>query len=179
MRLGSKLARQTAQTLQASGVQIEVRRGDIFSGFTRETDARHIFFIDLLGICAFGNYVELFGAMFQNLTIRENDCLMITSFLPPRVGWSRVYQAFDGEFRLFVRSTVAEKQQCYMRLHPSFTLYRALQRVDLQDTLSLTCFGGVAYASKSPMGVYGYTIGAGETRLTDFACSPWHASSYG
>lgn len=141
--------------------------------------APHIFFVDLLGICAFGDYVQRFGAMFQNLTIREKDCLIITSFLPARVGWPRVYQTFDGEFRLLGAGTVAEKKVCYRRLHPSFTLYRALQFVDLQDTLSLTCFGGIAYRSISPMGVYGYAIEAGQTQLIDFANSPWHASSYG
>ncbi len=83
------LACQTAEALRAGGVQIEVQRGDILSTFIRQTDAPHIFFVDLLGICAYGDYVERFGAMFQDLTIRENDCLIITSFLPPRVGWPR------------------------------------------------------------------------------------------
>jgi hypothetical protein len=174
-----ELASQTAAALRAGGVQIEVQQGNIFSTFTRQADAPHIFFIDLLGICAFGNYVQRFGEMFQNETIRENDCLFITSFVTARVGWPRVYHTFDGEFRLLGAGTIAEKKNCYTRLHPSFTLYRALRHVDLQDTLSLTCFGGIAYRSRSPMGVYGYAVDAGQTQLTDFADSPWHASSYG
>ena len=103
--------------------------------------------------------------MFQNLTIQENDCLIITSFLPARVGWPRVYQTFDGEFRLLGAGTMAEKKDCYTRLRTSFTFYRALRFVDLQDTLSLTCFGGIAYRSRSPMGVYGYAVEAGRTQL--------------
>ncbi len=174
------LASQTATALQADGIQIEVQFGNIFSMFTRQSATPHIFFIDLLGICAFGNYVELFGEMFQQETIRENDCLLITSYLPARVGWPRVYSAFDGEFRLLGASTVAEKKNCYTRLHPSFTLYRALRRVDLQDTLALTCFGGIAYRSRSLMGVYGYAIDAGTTQFNVFATnSPWHTAIYG
>jgi hypothetical protein len=171
-----RLASQTAHGLRAGGVQIEVQRGDIFTTFTRQDAAPHIFFIDLLGICAFGNYVQRFGEMFRNETIRENDCVLITSFLPPRVGWPRVYETFDGEFRLLGAGTNAEKKTCYARSHPSFTLYRALRLVDLEDTLSLTCFGGIAYRSRSPMGVYGYAVSAGRTEITTFASSPWHTT---
>jgi hypothetical protein len=161
-------------------MHIEVRRGNILTSFARESDTPHLFFIDLLGICAFGNHVERFGVMFQDETIREGDCLIITSYLPARVGWPRVYSTFDGEFRLLGASTVAEKQTCYTRHHPSFTLYRALRRVDLQDTLALTCFGGVAYRSKSPMGVFGYTVEPGVTQLDTFTNnSPWHVAVYG
>jgi hypothetical protein len=173
------LADQTAAELRNGGVQIEVQHGNILSDFVRQDDAPHIFYIDLLGICAFGIYAQLFGAMFQNMTIREGDCLIITSYLPPRVGWSRVYQTFDGEFRLVGAGTAAEKKDCYTRLHPSFTLYRALRLVDLQDTLALTCFGGISYRSRSNMGVYGYSIDSGQTLLTEFTNSPWHASAYG
>ncbi len=119
------IATQTAALLQEGGMHIEVRRGNILTSFARESDTPHLFFIDLLGICAFGNYVERFGVMFQDETIREGDCLIITSYLPARVGWPRVYATFDGEFRILGASTVAEKQTCYTRHHPSFTLYRA------------------------------------------------------
>src|SRR5438034_385744 len=44
------LASQTAAALRAGGMQIEVQHGNIFSTFTRQTDAPHIFFLDLLGI---------------------------------------------------------------------------------------------------------------------------------
>ncbi len=174
------IASETAARLREGGMQIEVRRGNILTTFTRQSETPHLFFIDLLGICAFGDYVERFGVMFQNETIRERDCLLITSYLPARVGWPRVYTTFEGEFRLLGAGTVAEKKTCYTRHHPSFTLYRALRRVDLQDTLALTCFGGVAYRGKSSMGVFGYTVEPGSTRLDTFANnSPWHTATYG
>jgi hypothetical protein len=174
------IASQTAAELRAGGMQIEVQRGNILTTFVRDSATPHIFFIDLLGICAFGVYAERFGRMFQNETIRESDCLIITSYLPARVGWPRVYNTFDGEFRLLGAGTIAEKQACYTRHHPSFTLYRALRRVDLEDTLALTCFGGIAYRSRAPMGVFGYTVEAGTTRLDTFANnSPWHTAVYG
>ena len=174
------IATETAASLRAGGMQIEVRRGNILTTFTRESTDPHLFFIDLTGICAFGNYVERFGKMFQNEIIREGDCLIITSYLPARVGWTRVYSTFEGEFRLLGASTISEKQSCYTRHHPSFTLYRALRRVDLEDTIALNCFGGVAYRSKSPMGVFGYTVELGTTQLDTFANnSPWHIAVYG
>jgi hypothetical protein len=173
------LATATAQALQAEGVQIEVQIGNLFTAFVRQTDGPHIFFIDLLGMCAFGKRVEHFGTMFQSETIRENDCLLITSYLPPRLGWPRVYETFDGEFLLLGAGSVAEKKRYYTRLHPSFTLYRALALVDLLDTLALRCFGGIKYLSKSPMGVFGYVVGAGATHFDEFVADvPWHVATY-
>jgi hypothetical protein len=131
------VASATAEVLRQHGMDIEVTQGNLFSTFSRDSSSPHIFFVDLEGICAFGNYMHLFGDFFQNQTIRENDCLLITSYLPPRVGWPLVYSTFEGEFRLLGARTNAEKQDCYTRLHPSFTLYRALRLVDLQDELSL------------------------------------------
>ncbi len=174
------LATQTAVALGQGGLQIEVRQGNILTTYERQSDTPHIFFIDLLGICAFGEYVERFGDMFQALTIREGDCVIITSYLAARVGWPRVYETFDGEFLLLGAATDAEKKACYRRHHPSFTLYRALRRVDLEDTLALRCFGGISYRSRSSMGVFGYTVEAGATQFGDFAHNnPWHTAVYG
>ena len=174
------LATATAQALQAEGVNIQVQEGDLFTTFVRQNDIPHIFFIDLLGMCAFGNRAERFGEMFQTEAIRENDCLLITSFLPPRVGWPRVYEVYDGEFLSLGAATVAEKKESYTRLHPSFTLYRALRDVDLLDTLALRCFGGIKYLSKSPMGVFGYVVSPGATQFADLVNNiPWHLATYG
>src|SRR5438093_996914 len=102
------LATQTAETLGQGGIQIQVRHGNIMTTFLRQSATPHIFFIDLLGICAFGQYTERFGHMFQAETIREGDCVIITSYLPARVGWPRVYQTFSGEFLLLGAATDAE-----------------------------------------------------------------------
>lgn len=174
------LATQTAQNLGQGGIQIDVRRGNILTTYERQSGTPHIFFIDLLGICAFGNYAELFGDMFQDETIREGDCVIITSYLPARVGWPRVYETFGGEFLILGAGTEAERRECYRRHHPSFTLYRALRRVELENTLAVRCFGGISYRSRAPMGVFGYTVEAGTTQIVHFTQNnPWHAAVYG
>jgi hypothetical protein len=173
------LATQTAQMLGQGGIQIQVRQGNILTAYVRDSATPHIFFIDLLGICAFGAYAEQFGAMFQAETIREGDCVIITSYLPARVGWPRVYQTFAGEFLLLGATSDAERRDCYRRHHTSFTLYRALRRVALEGMLAVRCFGGISYRSRSSMGVFGYTVEAGVTHLGNFAHAPWHTAVYG
>jgi hypothetical protein len=175
-----QLASATAVSLRQEGVDVNVIQGNLFADFTRESPSPHLFFVDLEGICAFGDYAELFGDLFQEQTIREGDGLLITSYLPPRVGWKRVYTYFEGEFRLLGAGTNNQKQEWYTRAHPAFTLYRALRQVDLQDALALTCFGGIPYrGERSPMAVFGYVVTLGATQFVDFVTNiPWHVAAY-
>jgi hypothetical protein len=48
------LAAQTAEVLGQGGIQIDVRRGNLITTFVRQSATPHLFFLDLMGICVFG-----------------------------------------------------------------------------------------------------------------------------
>jgi hypothetical protein len=174
-----ELVQATADALETLGLKVEIIDGDFFRELRCErTEEPHLIFVDLEGVCAFSDYHETFGKLFQQEQIREGDCLIITSFLA-RVSWERVFETYDGEFRVLEVSSASAKQCLYKRSHPSFTLYRALRHVDLQDTLSLRCFGTIEYKDSSPMAVYGYVIEEGTTQLKDVVLNvPMHQIAY-
>jgi hypothetical protein len=168
-------AHATANRLRGAGPNVEVVHDNFFRGFTRANgDRRHLFFADFENRCAFTDYDLLFGRMFRREQICENDLLLITSYLGGRMKNldQRIEQEYDPEFRILGVTSAADKHVVFRACHPSFTLCRALRDADMQDVLDVRCFGFVAYMDTSPMGLYGYTIGRGVTRLREFLNAP-------
>jgi hypothetical protein len=159
-----KLAGESAKVLLKRNLEVTVSQGDIF-GFRRTSNKRHFFFIDLEGPCALGNYPHQFAQLLRKEILKEGDALFITSYLGRNIGWKRLFKVYDAEFRMLGLTQPQEKQVCYRRAHPSFTLFRALNETDLQSEISLTCIGCVEYVGTSPMAVYGYNIAPGNTNL--------------
>src|SRR2546428_7184986 len=106
--------------------------------------------------------------MVRSERLREYDGLFIESYVGPKAGWNRLFQMFDSELRILQITDDAAKRTCYRRAHPSFTLYRGLLRMDLQNELALQCFGCLEYRDTSTMGVYGYRVSAGKTEFVRF-----------
>jgi hypothetical protein len=167
-----KLALETADKLNANGFGIDVQSGTFFS-YKRRSDRPHIYFLDLEGICAWGDYYIQFARMFQDETIREGDCLLITSHLGHNRGWDEVRKHFSGELAaLGIDEKDATKlRMTYRTAHPTMTLFKALCRNRIEGELQLHCFGVVKYndAGRTPMGLYGYSISGGTTVLKSFA----------
>jgi hypothetical protein len=164
-----KLAQQRAAELAAGGLAIDLRYASVFS-HRRDSDLPHIFFVDLEGICAWGDYDRQFGDMFQNEVIREGDCLLITSHLGHHRGLDRIREHFGGEFAVL---GIDENDQhsvrnVFRRAHPTMTLFKALSLNGIQSELALRCFGVVKYRDGAPMGIYGYAVTAGKTELAAF-----------
>ena len=162
-----EFARAMAEQLEGAGVSVTTRRGDIFD-FERESDEPHLFFFDFTGTCAHADLIIKFSRLFTDGRLRENDALLVTSYLGRNPGWPRVLGAFDAEFRILGVSETDKKIISYKRCHPSFTLYRALCNSDLQSDLQMRCFGCVEYRDSSPMGIYGYVIEEGITDFPEF-----------
>ena len=164
-----RAAEATALELQASGLQVRLQNAAIWS-HQRQSDLPHIYFVDLLGICAWGDYNLRFGEMFQNEVIREGDCLIITSHLGRNPGAAAIRTQFSGEFDVLgVNNADAESvRNVFRRAHPSMTLFKALSLNGIQSELALRCFGAVKYRDGSPMGIYGYSIAGGRTDLSSF-----------
>jgi hypothetical protein len=143
-------------------LSIHLHSGSLFD-YQRQSDSPHLFFIDLEGIFAFADYSQKLGEMFIDEHILEGDCILVTSYLGRNPGWEKIYNEFDGEYRLLGISQTEEKQQRYKRSHPSFTMYRALAKEDLCSELLVKCFGSIKYRDTSPMGLYGFTVESGAT----------------
>lgn len=161
------LAEGTAEQLKAQGKSIIVREGDIFD-FSRTSDDPHLFFIDLEGTCALGDFYKRFADLFRKCVLREDDGLLITSYIGRNIGWPKLFRVYDAEFRLLGLTQSEERRICYRRAHPSFTLFRALEEANLVNDIALQCFGCVEYRDKSPMALYGYTIAPGRTKFIPF-----------
>jgi hypothetical protein len=163
------LAQQRATELAANGIAIDLRYATVFSHH-RTCDLPHIFFVDLEGICAWGDYDRRFGDMFQNEVIREGDCLLITSHLGHRPPLDKIREHFSGEFAVLGIDENDKNivRNVFRRAHPSMTLFKALSLNGIQSELALRCFGIVKYRDGAPMGIYGYTISAGNTELATF-----------
>jgi hypothetical protein len=169
------LAQATARRFQEAGLSIEVVHESLFDGFQRAlAEHRHLFFVDFEGRCAFSDYHRQFGRMFRKQFIRENDILLITSFLGGRKKWERIEEEYDPEFRILGIHSSTDKQDTFRVCHPSFTLRRALREANMQDELAVECFGFVAYKDpdRSPMGICGYVIRQGRTDLRTFLRVP-------
>jgi hypothetical protein len=172
-----KLAQQRATQLAAGGLNITLQCATIFS-HQRTSTLPHIFFIDLEGICAFSDYDQKFGDLFQNEIIREGDCLLITSHLGHRPGLDKVREHFGGEFAVLgVDDNDTELvKRVFRRAHPSMTLFKALSLNGIQSELAVRCFGAVKYRDGTPMGIYGYSLSSGNTELSTFVTDA--ATSY-
>lgn len=164
-----KLAGPRAVELAAGGLAIDLRYASVFS-HRRESDLPHIFFVDLEGICAWGDYDRQFGDMFQNEVIREGDCLLITSHLGHHRGLDRIREHFSGEFAILGidENDQQSVRNIFRRAHPTMTLFKALSLNGIQSELALQCFGIVKYRDGAPMGIYGYAVSGGTTELARF-----------
>ena len=164
-----RAAQDTAVELQAAGLHVQLQNATIWT-HQRQSELPHIYFVDLLGICAWGDYNLRFSEMFQNEVIREGDCLIITSHLGRNPGTAAIRAQFSGEFDVLgLNNTDVEAvRNVYRRAHPSMTLFKALSLNGIQSELALRCFGAVKYRDGSPMGIYGYSIAGGKTDLSSF-----------
>jgi hypothetical protein len=160
------LALTTCARLQGVGLQIEVRRGDIFS-FERVSDEPHLFFIDLKGCCVFEQYYKPISQWLLNDHLRPGDSLLITSHLGFRGGWDKYLPAFSAQFETLEINGEQEQKRCFRRSHISFTLFQALDRIGYQHEISLKCFGCVEYRDRSPMSIVGYSLSEGTTTFHD------------
>ena len=161
-----ELAKQSETTMRDAGISLTVSAANLFD-YERLNDSPHIFFIDGLGIFAWADYDARIGKMFQQQTIKEGDCLLITSHLGHRPGIDDIQKTFSGELSVLGVSTDEDVARLFRRAHPSFTLFRALTKYRLAQELKLRCFGCIKYRDTTPMGIYGYTVGAGATDLRE------------
>ena len=161
------IAERTASELAERDVAVNPRRGNIFE-YDRRENLSHIFFVDLEGVCAWADYYERFGKMFQDGVIREGDALFVTSYLGRHPGWNRVFDTFDGQFRILGIADREEKKMWYRRAHPSFTIFKGLEYASCVSELSVRAFGCVEYRDTSPMAVYGYAVAKGMTVFRHF-----------
>jgi hypothetical protein len=157
-----KLATKTAEQLQAQGIPLTLLNKSFFD-YERTDDLPHIFFLDLEGICAWGDYSEKLGQMFQDEVIREGDLLLVTSSLGHNPGTKEIMKTFAGEYTVLNIVGEEEAKKVYKRSHPSFTLYKALNQKGLTQELRIRCLGCIKYRDNSPMGIYGYSILTGAT----------------
>jgi len=167
-----KEAQAAGARFAESGINVEVRHGSFFS-HQRESQLPHIFFLDLTGVCAFGDYQIQFADLFQNEIIREGDCLLITSHLGHNPGWREVRKQFNSEFAILGIDDADDPsvRSIFRRAHPSMTLFKGLCRNQLQSEIAISCFGAVKYKDTTPMGIYGYDVAAGRTELRSFISS--------
>jgi hypothetical protein len=158
-----RFAEKTSASL-LDRIAIVCVHGDIFE-FRRATDQPHLVFIDLEGTCRAADYVEKFSRFFRDGVLKPADGLLITSYLGRNPGWSRVLGAYDAEFRILGITGTDAQKWWYRRAHPAFALFRALERAGMLTTVRVDCVGCVLYADNSPMGLYGYALTAGKTKL--------------
>jgi hypothetical protein len=162
-----QLAQKSAAELQPQGMSVIVQHNS-FWNHTRDSALPHLFFVDLLGICAWSDFDIRFGAMFQNEIIREGDGIFITSHLGHNPGLKAIRDHFGGEFDVLGIDTTNDEavKSAFRRSHPSMTLFKGLSINGIQSELSIRCFGAIKYRDASPMGLYGYCVSAGRTELS-------------
>jgi hypothetical protein len=159
---------EIAKSLEAQfrdrGVELVVINGNVFD-YVRASDLPHLFFIDGLGIFAWSDYDARLGRLFQRQIIREGDCLIITSHLGHRPEIEHIKRTFSGELSVLGVSGDLPIGKLFRRAHTSFTLFRALTKFRLTQELNVRCFACVKYRDSTPMGVFGYIVGPGQTEL--------------
>lgn len=159
-----QIANESAKTLSNLGISVNLSNQNVFA-YQRKSALPHIFFLDLEGICAWADYDKKIGEMFQDETIKEGDCILITSHLGHHRGLDVIQDTFAGEFAVLGINDAAEARNSYRRSHPSFTLYKALINFGLTRELALRCIGCVKYRDTTPMAIYGYMVTEGKTEL--------------
>jgi hypothetical protein len=165
-----KLARETALTLAAHDVIVDVQNSTVWN-HKRVSELPHIFFLDFVGPCAWGDLAARFADLFQRETIREGDCLLITSQTVARYrGPEGIREYFSGELSILGVDETDDAiiKALFRRAHPTMTLFKALSLNGIQSELALRCFGAVKYRDTFPMGIYGYTVESGKTDLATF-----------
>jgi hypothetical protein len=158
------LAEVTAVQLASKGVHVSILNDDIFT-YRREIAAPHIFYVDLMGICRPRPYLQHFSDWFLHDVLRSGDLLLITSYLGRNIGWPKVLEEYDSEFRQLRFDLLADRKEMYHRAHPLFVLNRALTASGLQEELALRPLGTIRYMDTSSMGLYGIALQEGSTTL--------------
>lgn len=161
-----KGAQQAVERLAAQGIKVALEKQSIFA-FKRTTkpDVPHIIFVDLLGICAWGDYDREFGELFLNNYVREGDLLIITSHLGHNPGWDKVEEHFSAQFSILRADDAAKQRNIFRKAHPSMTLHRGLEMNSLGQEVKISCFGAIRYKDTTPMGLFGYAVLEGSTDL--------------
>jgi hypothetical protein len=160
------LAIQNEERLQAKGLRVEFRQDNIFA-YRRQGTQRHVFFIDLEGVCKPNPFIEHFHEWFVSEVIQPGDFVLITSYSGRNQGWNKVLQPFGSEFKLLKVTSIDQQKDIYKIAHPLFVLYRALLSSGLEHEIQLNCTGYTRYFSNSTMGLYGIAIVEGQTHLKD------------
>jgi hypothetical protein len=161
------LAITTRNRLEEVGCNVDLRHDNFFS-FQRDADLPHLFFFDLKGCFVLSDYHQRFADMLLQSYLRPGDTLLITSHLGFRRGWNNLLPYFTDYFDALEVEGEPERRKCFRRVHPSFTLFRALAHIGYQEELALQCFGCIEYRDKSPMAIYGYLVKEGNTPFLDF-----------
>ena len=164
------LALQNEERLQAKGLSVEFRQDNIFA-YRRQGPEKHVFFIDLEGVCKPKPFIEHFQDWFVSEVIQPGDFVLITSYQGRNPGWNKVLEPFSSEFKLLKITSLDQQKGIYKIAHPLFVLYRALLSSGLEHEISLSCTGYVKYFSTSTMGLYGIAISEGQTHLKDLVKS--------
>lgn len=162
-----KVALKLHKTRYDMNANIIPLNGDIFN-YKRKSELPHVYFFDFKGIVVNSDYSNNFGKMFRDLHIQEGDTIFITSHIGRGKGWKWIYTEFEEEFKKLGIVNTEQKQECFRRYHPSFTLFAALDSFRLAGQLSLRCFGSIRYKDTSPMGIYGYAVTSGSTTFENF-----------
>jgi hypothetical protein len=168
-----KHASRTASDLRGRGVDVTVIQ-DTFFSYQRELMLPHIFYFDLEGICAWSDYDQRFGEMFQEATISEGDCLIITSHLGHNPGMKHISKLFGGEFGVLGIEGKDRVREAFRTHHPSFTLFKGLCLKHIASEVKIRCLGAIKYrdSSRTPMGVYVYSVCEGSTELKSLVSDP-------
>lgn len=159
-----ELAKAAESDFRDLGIELSLVNGNVFD-YERSDDLPHLFFIDGLGIFAWSDYDARLGRMFQRRIIREGDCLIITSHLGHRPEMEHIKKTFAGELSVLGVSGDLLIGKVFRRAHTSFTLFRALTKYRLTQELNVRCFGCIKYRDTTPMGLFGYIVGPGQTEL--------------
>lgn len=160
------LALATQERLNAVGLQIEVRRSDLFA-FQRNGDEPYLFFLDVKGCFVMSQYDEKLAELLLDNRLRPGDSLLITSHLGARRGWGNLLAEYSDELNTLQVTGLQNRKNCFRRSHPSFTLFRALDRIGYQNDVAIRCFGCIEYRDKTPMSIFGYTVAEGMTSFTE------------
>ncbi len=161
-----ELACGTRDRIHAVGLDVDVRKGDIFK-FERVGNEPHLFFIDLKGCFVLSEYDARFADLLSEEHIRPGDSFFVTSHLGARRGWSKLLDEFTNELDTLEVAGTQDRKLCFRRSHPSFTLFRALGRIGYQNAIELRCIGCIEYRDKTPMSILGYTVSEGTTTFVN------------
>lgn len=162
-----KKADQRARSLGDLGVQIDVLRDDYFT-YERDSDAPHIFYIDVPGVISNSHHGEQLKSWFVQGVIQPGDLLLITSSLRVGSDWKTAVEPFEGEFMFLGIRDDERRKELFELAHPGLVLLRALRRSGRDAEVRLDALGSIRYVSRTvAMGLYGFECLEGRTELSE------------